>query len=462
MKRFYFFSLALALLVTAEGRAQAPTVKLQNVQWNQQNVASGSTIQIPQGTGGTLSVGVEITKGKDFLLGDFCWVAIYYRISTASSPVNVAQIYGGSCDFGIDGTRMYVSASMNIGASSFSSAGATGEFYAVLTSSAYPSGYASAGQAFEVKAASQFVMTPASLSLVCGTTAAQRFSVSNPGNIAGVVSYVWDLGSANNGWLYNGSPAPAVITTIAAAIDLTPVCGVAQSDVSATVNTNNAVYGPYRTDVTNSGYPSMFINGPSNLCTTSPYTYSVAGLSCGTSVTWSTNNQNLAAAISNADNTGSVTKGNGYGDVALTALVTGACGNAAVTRTIRAGSNGLSRPYGTLTFETNASTFRTVELVTVTDFYGWTYSTNGLEVRPSVTKAGISGYWSLNEPTGQNSEILWFFTVDNGKTAIMRFNPFAPSGDKVIRMEFIYDTGCGGTGSNSHWFYYKGSSPTGG
>lgn len=303
-----------------------------------------------------------------------------------------------------------------------------------------------------------FSLTPESVALACGDTSARTFTVNNLGGIPNVTAYEWDLGSASNGWLHQGGPAPATLTTSEASLTLTPSCGAAQSGISVSVKAGSTTHGPYRSSVANSGYPTMAITGPDILCAATPQEYRVTGLPCGASVIWSSSDATLATATTLGNNTGTLTRGPQIGDVDLTATVSGACGTTTLTKRVRSGPYSLTRPYGTLTFETNAGSYKTVELVTGTDFHGWTYGTNGLLLRASVTRPGISGYWLLNEPTGSSAEVLSFQTADLGRTAIVRFNPFAP-GDKFVSMTF-YTTanGCGSGGANSHWLFYRGSS----
>ncbi|MBZ4398072.1 hypothetical protein [Myxococcus sp. AS-1-15] len=309
-----------------------------------------------------------------------------------------------------------------------------------------------------------FSLTPASIALACGDTSARTFTVNNLGGIPNVTAYEWDLGSASNGWLHQGGPAPATLTTSEPSLTLTPNCGAAQSGIAVSVKAGSTTHGPYRSSVANSGYPTMAITGPDILCAATPQEYRVTGLPCGASVVWNSSNPTLATATTHGNNTGTLARGPQIGDVDLTATISGACGTTTLTKRVRSGPYSLTRPYGTLTFETNAGSYRTVELVTGTDFYGWTYGTNGLLLRASVTSPGIGGYWLLGEPTGSSAEVLSFETTDVGRTAIVRFNPFAP-GDKVVHMTF-YTTanGCSSGGANSHWLFYRGSSglaPTG-
>ncbi|MGH2645039.1 MAG: hypothetical protein ACRDE2_13885, partial [Chitinophagaceae bacterium] len=53
---------------------------------------------------------------------------------------------------------------------------------------------------------------PSTVNIPCGSTNPQTFTITNEYNSPGVTGYTWNLG-ASNGWLYNGSPAPATIST---------------------------------------------------------------------------------------------------------------------------------------------------------------------------------------------------------------------------------------------------------
>lgn len=49
-------------------------------------------------------------------------------------------------------------------------------------------------------------------SFTCGSINSQTFTVNNANNAPGVTNYTWNLGN-NNGWLYNGIPAPQSINS---------------------------------------------------------------------------------------------------------------------------------------------------------------------------------------------------------------------------------------------------------
>ncbi|MFL9482226.1 T9SS type A sorting domain-containing protein [Chitinophagaceae bacterium LWZ2-11] len=131
-----------------------------------------------------------------------------------------------------------------------------------------------------------FTLNPLSTDLQCGVTLSNKvFTVGNPYNIAGVTSYEWDLGSANNGWLYNGSPAPQNISTTANTLTLSSICGSAVSNVSVTVKVNNTNYKTY-TSTTNNTLGAVTLTGADQICTGSQI-YTLNNLPCNANVAWS-------------------------------------------------------------------------------------------------------------------------------------------------------------------------------
>lgn len=97
----------------------------------------------------------------------------------------------------------------------------------------------------ETATAPELVLSPTSLSTTCGTTTTQTFTVSNPNSVTGVTGYNWNLGTAPNGWLYNGSAAPATISTTTNSILLTSICGNIPKNISVNVMKGTAVYKTY-------------------------------------------------------------------------------------------------------------------------------------------------------------------------------------------------------------------------
>lgn len=135
-----------------------------------------------------------------------------------------------------------------------------------------------------VTRSSGFALAASPISIVCGATTPVTFTVTNPNNIPGITGYVWNLG-AGNGWQYNGTAAPATIATTGNTLLLTPVCGSSLSTifVSVTAGANSC---NSNTSIVSITQPAMSINGNSSICT-GPANYSIAGLPCNATVTWS-------------------------------------------------------------------------------------------------------------------------------------------------------------------------------
>ncbi|RYZ22699.1 MAG: hypothetical protein EOO16_08010 [Chitinophagaceae bacterium] len=142
-----------------------------------------------------------------------------------------------------------------------------------------------------------YTVSPASVSIPCGIATTQTFTVENPNGIELTPSlYTWDLGSASNGWTYNGAPAPQIITTTANSLQLTSSpTATALSNIAVTVNVNNTNYGPFNASV--SLVPPTFnISGPSIVCNSA--VYSVPNLPPGATVSWSISPNNTVLQLS--------------------------------------------------------------------------------------------------------------------------------------------------------------------
>ncbi|MFZ6023974.1 MAG: hypothetical protein ACOYVG_05905 [Bacteroidota bacterium] len=155
-----------------------------------------------------------------------------------------------------------------------------------------------------------FTLSPSpTLNVPLGTNAPQTFTVTNIYNSPGVTSYEWNLGSATNGWLYNGNPAPQNISTTTNNLTLIPEPCASLTNVSVTVRINNANYQTLNCSVTRSIPPpsSFSITGPNEFCTSANYAISGGSL-CGATVTWSlgylNNHPNVASlSCSNCSST---------------------------------------------------------------------------------------------------------------------------------------------------------------
>jgi len=228
-------------------------------------------------------------------------------------------------------------------------------------------------------------LTPATLPIQCGNTTAQTFTVSNPNSIAGIQSYTWNLG-ANNGWLYNGSAAPATIATTTNTITLTPVCGGTQKSITASATISGTSYPTNNAATVTNTAATPTMNGSGILCSGSS-TYSVTGLPCSATVAWSVSPSGLVSLTPNGSSATITQLGNG--NITLTATITSSCSVSPLTKGIIIGQ---------------------APAVNITDTL---YSCIG-SMRPWILTATPSSYgsnwdWYVSY-LGQNSSIYFNFT----------------------------------------------------
>lgn len=187
----------------------------------------------------------------------------------------------------------------------------------------------------ETAPATSFTLSPSSVNISCGSTTPITFTATGTNIPSGAtVSYSWNLGTTSNGWLYNGNPAPQIISTSTTnTLTLTPVCGATQSSVSATASINSTNYNT-NTSAVSVIAPSLTIQGNSSFCSgTSVYSL-VGTIPCNATVTWSASPSGI---VSLSPSGGSVTATKvGDGIATLTATVN-ACNNFAVSQPIAVG-----------------------------------------------------------------------------------------------------------------------------
>lgn len=198
-------------------------------------------------------------------------------------------------------------------------------------------------------AIASFTLSPSSLTIPCGSTTAQTFTVTNVNNTPNVTNHSWNLGSASNGWLHNGNPAPQTISTgTTNTLTLTPVCGSAPSNISVTVTAGGNNYQTNTATITVGSPPTFSISGSNIICVSE--VYSIPNLPCGANVTWSLSGQPgpLATLSCTTCPQTTVSKGTGSGNEFLTATIT-ACGVTQTTPTkqIRIGGYTQSSPFNT-------------------------------------------------------------------------------------------------------------------
>lgn len=197
-------------------------------------------------------------------------------------------------------------------------------------------------QITEIAPSPSFTLASDVSSIQCGITTPVTFTATNGANTTGVTGYTWNLGSANNGWLYNGSAAPATITTSATenTITLTPVCGSNLSNVSATVAANGVNYNTNSSTVSVT-QPLLSINGNDAICS-GGLLYSINNLPCNATVSWQVNpSGGVTIACPTCPQT-AISK-NIDGQVILTATVSNVCGQTVVlTKAIALGLPSMS------------------------------------------------------------------------------------------------------------------------
>lgn len=187
-----------------------------------------------------------------------------------------------------------------------------------------------------------FTITPAATPITCGATTPVTYTINNGGGTTGITGYTWNLGSANNGWLYNSGNASATIITTTNTLTLTPICGSIQSNVVATVAANGNNYNT-NTSVTTVSSPTITISGPNIIC--SQNTYSLIGtIPCGGTITWSSSDNNIATVN---PTTGLATKvANGSVNILATINPSGTCNIPVISKTVTVGVpviNGVSQ-----------------------------------------------------------------------------------------------------------------------
>lgn len=244
-----------------------------------------------------------------------------------------------------------------------------------------------------------FTVSPTSVTKTCGTPLTQTFTATGTNIPQGAtVSYLWNLGSASNGWLYNSAAAPQNITTTANTLSLTAAaCGIAPGNnitVTATVDGTN-----YNAGTVMVSTPAFSINGPATICSggTSP-TYSIASLGCSPTVSWSASPLGIVN-IASPNSPFTTISYTSSGTVTLTANYTSACGNGTLTQTIAVGN---PLPIGTSSISSNCSS----------NFFN--YLNTSLS---KICSAGSSIGFSYNIADSRYSNFVWTaISVPSGAT----------------------------------------------
>lgn len=299
-----------------------------------------------------------------------------------------------------------------------------------------------------------FTITQSPTPVPCGSTAQVSFTVNNVYSSPGTLAYDWNLGTSNNGWLYNGNPAPQTFSTTTNSINLTPASGSAVlSNVSVTVKLNGSNYTTLTSTVSRSSGATqgsyLPMTGSSIVCGSSE-NYSLTGVPAGATVSWSldgvyTNGSYLplqnVCTLSSSGTQATLTKINN-GTVTLRATITNCDGiqqysSKSVTFGVPElyGNAGyyidniyLTQPVeGTATFLSSSSFYITLES-SGTNTYVW----------ESSSSSNANYYFGY---TGNNFATCWWSTP---------LNPYDYFGFTV------HTTNACGTRSDPMYFYYDG------
>lgn len=188
----------------------------------------------------------------------------------------------------------------------------------------------------ETTPAANFTLTPSTIAVQRGTSTSQTFTVNNINSTPGVTGYTWNIGTTPNGWVYNGSAAPAIINTSTNTLSLSSVtCANTISNISAIAIIGTTSY-PTNSCLVSLSEPSYIINGSNLQCTATTQTYSLNTNPCNNNVVWSVNNS-MVTLIPNGSSVDVSTNTLNGGSFSLTANITGVNGTVTISKQISVG-----------------------------------------------------------------------------------------------------------------------------
>jgi hypothetical protein len=293
----------------------------------------------------------------------------------------------------------------------------------------------------ETPPAASFSIGSSISSMTCGATAPVTFTINNNANTPGITGYTWYIGAIPNGWLYNGSPAPATIPIIATSLtplSLTPDCGKTLSSISAIITTNSQNYSTNNSASVSITQPTYSISGNSSLCSGST-NYTLNGLVCGSTIAWTPPPSSLGTLSSLTTSPTTLAYGGTGGNFTLTANVT-SCGVATpVTLPVHVG------PYSSSDFSLNVSGGNGAQ----SGYLPWCPNkTYGFSVSGSITGAVGSNYiWTIPQGWTQNYQSNYLCVVNSPAST----SP--PTGS----MNVSFTEGCGTTINKSMFVAYSSS-----
>lgn len=177
-----------------------------------------------------------------------------------------------------------------------------------------------------------FTLSPTSLTFACGTPQTSTFTVSTTSSNSCSTSYNWNLG-VNNGWLYNGSPAPASFSTTTSSITLTSANGnILPSTVNVTPILNGTSYAQMSCTTAFTAFSSSAtITGNTAICPSNSVVCTINNLGAGNTVTWSSSNTAVATVSGGTQSQVTVNGvANGFADIIAT--ISNACGQTVIKK----------------------------------------------------------------------------------------------------------------------------------
>lgn len=167
--------------------------------------------------------------------------------------------------------------------------GNNGSIQIRATNSACSSPLLTKGQAVSVpvyRNAPAFTISPASMEINCTVVPTQTFTVSTTGTLVCPVTYDWNLG-ASNGWLLNGSPAPATFTTTDNFVTLTAASGtVLPSSVKVTPVLNGTSLTEITATILRAAPNYGMLGGTTNLCSGTSPSFYIYNSPSGSTYSW--------------------------------------------------------------------------------------------------------------------------------------------------------------------------------
>lgn len=236
-----------------------------------------------------------------------------------------------------------------------------------------------------------FTLSPTTTTVSCGSTSPVTFSVANVYNSSGTLSYAWSIGS---GWT-------GTVNSSLSSITLTPSSAVIlPSNVLVTPILNGISYPTKTCTVYRAPFISAaIITGNIGLCNNTPTTYTVTGLSAGSSVlSWSISDSTIATLGNTSGISTTLTKV-GSGSVTLLATIQNSCNQTiTIPKIISVGAPILPNS-ATITGPTNTSYNQTLD-----------YVLNG-----DATNGGTSYFWSVDAPINDNSGTTCAWQIISGQ-----------------------------------------------